>query len=141
MPIWQIVFVYFMLLSMGCGWTSPSESSEQGTGGLASHATSADLDELLVGLKSRDAVIRGRAVAGLSFLGPAAAPAIPQLIKALSDPSLEVRMGAAFALGKIGPAASEAIPHLRKLENQSTVGETVRKAIQNIESPAQEEIQ
>ena len=45
-------------------------------------------------------------------MGPAAAPAVPQLIKALNDPELSVRLAAAGALGAIGPKASAAVPAL-----------------------------
>jgi HEAT repeat protein len=48
----------------------------------------------------------------LDNMGPAAAPAVAALAKALRDPSLEVRQWAARALGSIGPAAESAVPAL-----------------------------
>ena len=51
----------------------------------------------------------------LGSLGPAAAPAVPDLIGALKEDSPLVRRYIARALGAIGPAAKEAIPGLEKL--------------------------
>ena len=59
----------------------------------------------------------GRAVtrpAVLGRMGPAAAEAVPQLLKALEDEVWMVRSDAAEALGKMGPEAAEAVPQLLK---------------------------
>ena len=51
----------------------------------------------------------------LGKIGPAAAPAVPQLIASLGNDSERVRNSAIFALGKIGPGAKSAVPALEKL--------------------------
>jgi hypothetical protein len=55
---------------------------------------------------------RGKAV---RFLAACGKPAIPGLIRALSDPDSEVRLYAAQALGRWGPDAAAAIPALEKM--------------------------
>jgi outer membrane protein assembly factor BamB len=52
--------------------------------------------------------VRWAACEALGSIGPAAQPAVPQLIKALQDEFLYVRMFAASALGSIGPKAESA---------------------------------
>ena len=59
--------------------------------------------------------IQMKSAYGFLVLGPAAKPAVPELISMLDDPSPEVRVLAAFALGKIGPDAVAAIPQLRQM--------------------------
>ncbi len=73
-----------------------------------------DVATLSALLHDPDVDIRRRAAGALADLGPAAAPAVPDLIKALSDVR-EVRMLAADALGKIGPASAPAVPELTRL--------------------------
>ena len=48
----------------------------------------------------------------LSELGPAAAPAVPELTLLLGSKSYPVRRAGALALGKIGPEALDALPQL-----------------------------
>jgi HEAT repeat protein len=55
-----------------------------------------------------DMHVRLGAVEVLETLGPAAAPAVPALIRATNDRNLFVRWASSRTLGKIGPAAHEA---------------------------------
>lgn len=48
----------------------------------------------------------------LGELGPAAAPAVPELTQLLGNKGYPVRRARALALGKIGPAAIDALPQL-----------------------------
>lgn len=48
----------------------------------------------------------------LGELGPAAAPAVPELKQLLENKGYHVRRAGALALGKIGPAALDALPQL-----------------------------
>ena len=81
---------------------------------------------------------RYAAANALQNLGPTAAPAVPALIRNLSDAHDIVRNASIRALGCIGPAASNALPALRAFlnhESQFTVSAT-KEAIQRIESAA-----
>ena len=62
--------------------------------------------------KDQDERIKVRAI--LIAFGPAAAPAIPELLEILDDYSEEFRREAAEILGEIGPAAKAATPPLVK---------------------------
>jgi hypothetical protein len=59
-----------------------------------------------------DPVVRGLAGIALRDRGPAAAPALKEIIAALHDPEVAVRMMAADALAAIGPTAAPAVPGL-----------------------------
>lgn len=50
----------------------------------------------------------------LGQIGPAAAPAVRDLVGSLSIDDVEVKASACYALGKIGPAAVRAVPALQK---------------------------
>ena len=74
------------------------------------------------------------AIETLIALGPAATPAVPDLIRALEkDESAQIP--AAEALGKIGPDAADALPALRKLleHEDEQIREAAQKAIKAIE--------
>jgi HEAT repeat protein len=60
------------------------------------------------GVSDPVAAARLQAVEALETMGPAAGPAVPELIQALRDPNLLVRWAAARALGKIGPEQAAA---------------------------------
>jgi HEAT repeat protein len=64
-------------------------------------------------LKSPDSSVRVRAVRALGAIGPAAADAVPELVRILRDePTRVVRVEASHALSKMGPAARSAVPAL-----------------------------
>jgi HEAT repeat protein len=56
--------------------------------------------------------VRGQVLYVLGKMGPAAAPATPELVKLLGDKKEEVAREAAIALANIGPGAKEAVPAL-----------------------------
>jgi HEAT repeat protein len=75
--------------------------------------------DLATATRAVDDRVRRGAVAALARSGPAAEPAIPALVQALTDPDKEVRCGAARALGAIRsekPAAAEAL--LKRLHDR-----------------------
>src|SRR5207302_7485743 len=71
-----------------------------------------ELADLVKDLKSDKPNTRARAAESLGRLGPAAAPAVPQLIAALGDKVAAVQRESLIALDRIGPAAREAVPAL-----------------------------
>jgi HEAT repeat protein len=82
---------------------------------------------------------RDSAAFALAAIGPSAATAVPELIKALKyDPENYLATPFAFALGRIGPAASRAVPALiEALEVQdSNVDSHVAEALGRIGSAA-----
>ena len=80
-----------------------------------------DVHALAALLQSPDPQTKLRAIDALEDMGPAAAPAIPNLIKALSDVR-EVRGGAADVLASIGSAAAPATGALTILLNDEWAG-------------------
>ncbi|MEM7391642.1 MAG: HEAT repeat domain-containing protein [Verrucomicrobiota bacterium] len=77
---------------------------------------------------------RSTAATALAALGPAAVPALPQLIQALENPYGLVRMNVLEALARIGPEASAALPALEMLmnEEEGPVRDAAEAAIQSI---------
>ena len=72
-----------------------------------------DIGEQAEQLKTAaDPAERRKAADSLGQLGAAAYPAVPALIKALSDADAGVRRSAAQALGRMGPQADAAVPAL-----------------------------
>lgn len=63
---------------------------------------------------SDDAAVRQETGFALAAIGPAAAPAVDELVKLLDDPDSKVVHAACYALGKIGPAAKKAAPRLKE---------------------------
>lgn len=75
------------------------------------------VEDLIQDLSSKEARVRGEAVAALGRLGPKAKEAIPELLRALADRDANVRLEATLTLAKIGTIA---VPNLRKaLESQN----------------------
>ncbi len=61
----------------------------------------------LLGERGRKENVRAEVVMALGRIGPAAAPAIPELVPLLGDRSERIRREASIALGRIGPPAVE----------------------------------
>ena len=76
--------------------------------------------------------LRDEAAEALRDLGPAAKPAVPELIRLLDDSS--ANRSAAEALGTIGPDAAEAVPALYGLlrHPSTSVAGSARRAIERI---------
>ena len=73
--------------------------------------------QLLTALEDpNDADVRRSAARALGKLGPAAAEAVPELVKALEDKDISVCGCASRALGQMGPAGAE--PLIKALEDQ-----------------------
>jgi HEAT repeat protein len=62
-----------------------------------------------------DPALRGRVLEILGAIGPAATPAVDDMIKSLDDADPDVRGDAAVALAAIGPDAAAAVPSLTKM--------------------------
>lgn len=77
---------------------------------LAEEAPS--IDKLVEQLSARDLTTRRDAAYQLGKLGTAAKPALPALIKAVSDPDKQVWSLSLGALANLGPDAAEALPAL-----------------------------
>jgi HEAT repeat protein len=76
----------------------------------------ARLPALTAGVYDPDVRARRKAIDVLETLGPAAAPAAPALVRALTDPDRFVRWAAARTLGKIGPLPRpDVVPALERL--------------------------
>jgi HEAT repeat protein len=72
-------------------------------------------------------------------MGPAAAAAVPDLIKALDDPVAAVRFPATVALMEIGPAAKAAVPRLQQMmaqEINDEIAASARRALKQIDPSA-----
>ncbi len=70
------------------------------------------VDLMRAGLTDDSTDARENAAEALAALGPSAAPAVPDLVKALKDENEYVRWEVAGALGSIGDKASTAVPPL-----------------------------
>ncbi len=66
-------------------------------------------------LDDKDGEVRERVAEVMAQIGPAAAPAVPQLVNALSHSDDVTRREAMEAIAAIGPGAKEAIPELVKI--------------------------
>ncbi len=94
-----------------------------------------DVNAQIEALKGTDAAKKQDALANLSQAGPAAAPAMPELIQALKDPDPLNRSLAAVALGGIGKPAASALPDLKNLlgDNDRTVMMNAMNAMRSID--------
>lgn len=70
------------------------------------------VEELRAMLADPNPEVEARGAFGLSRHGPAASPAVSDLVGALKRPDALVRQNSALALGAIGPPAAEAVPAL-----------------------------
>lgn len=75
---------------------------------------------LLPLLDRDDGKLRETTIQIIGWIGPAAEPAMPSLVRALRDPVWGVRMQAAFALRSVGVSTPEAISALRALLGDET---------------------
>jgi len=65
--------------------------------------------------KLSDPALRGTILEILAAIGPAAKPAVDDMIKLLADADPTIRGDAAAAIAAIGPDAATAVPHLTKM--------------------------
>lgn len=70
------------------------------------------IDKLVAQLGAREVPIRREAAAQIARLGAGAKPALPALIKAVTDPDKQVWSIAIGVIASLGPDAAEAIPTL-----------------------------
>jgi HEAT repeat protein len=77
------------------------------------------------------------AITALGEMGPAAAPAIPELLKKMENEDLSYALEGCVALGKMGSAAASAIPKLLELSKSpdSELRIVAKKALQLIDVP------
>jgi len=97
------------------------------------------LSEWIADLEAAAPAIRNGAAYEIAGMGPAAAAAVPALIKALDDPVAVVRFPVTVALGEIGPAAVAAVPRLKQMmeeELNDEVAAAARRAIRHIQPSA-----
>ena len=95
--------------------------------------------QLIADLKAASPYTRNGAAYQLAGMGPAAAPAVPALIEALSDPSASVRFPVTIALREIGPAAKTAVPALKKVMDDDIndeVAASAKRALRRIDPSA-----
>ena len=78
--------------------------------------------------KMNDPAIRLNIMEILAAVGPAAKPALAELVKGLAESDPQVRGDAAVAIGAIGAEATAAVPELQKLVADETVAAGVRYA-------------
>jgi HEAT repeat protein len=95
---------------------------------------------LTASLQDADSFVAQTAAETLGNMGPAAASAVPQLVKLLTPgddvETLYAQEGAIRALGKIGASAREALPELQKLreaEDGEGRRDLITEAINRIE--------
>jgi hypothetical protein len=114
------------------GQTRPAATKEPVSGGRP-------LSEWIADLKGLAPQTRNAAAYEISGMGPAAAPAVPALIKALDDPEPTVRFPVLVALGEIGPPAKAAVSKLKQMmdeEINDEIAAAARRALKRIEPEA-----
>lgn len=75
---------------------------------------------LVLGLNDPVQMVKDSCINSLQNMGPAAAPAVPDLIKCLDTPNARQAEDVARALARIGPAAAPALPQIIKMARGST---------------------
>jgi HEAT repeat protein len=101
---------------------------------LGDHADSTAVAPLAAALSDKNAFVRAQAARALGVNGPAAASAVPELVRRLgSDGDGEVKRHAATALGTIGDRS--ALPALERASRDSDfyLGEAARNSIRMIQ--------
>lgn len=83
---------------------------------------------------------RTAAAYAIASMGAAGKPAVPALVKNLSNENNAIRYSAALALGEIGPEAREAVDSLKVLldDRSDDVAHIARKALRKITGEAVE---
>ena len=99
---------------------------------LAALPMKVTVTSLMAALKQSNPVEQLKIARTLGWFGPAAAPAIPDLIEALSNKRNTVRKEAIIALGKIGPGAKAAIPALAAIADKPLIGFHAKHALELI---------
>ena len=99
---------------------------------LAALPLEVTVTSLKADLKRQEPSAQYTAAQTLGWFGPAAAPAIPELIEALGSAHRLVRKGAAIALGKIGPDAKAAVPGLTAITDEPLIGFHAKEALNKI---------
>jgi HEAT repeat protein len=97
------------------------------------------LSQWVADLKAESPQTRNAAAYEIAGMGPAAAAAVPALIKALDDPVAAVRFPATVALMEIGPAAKPAVPRLQQMmaeEINDEIAASARRALKRIDPSA-----
>ncbi|MBM3473177.1 MAG: HEAT repeat domain-containing protein [Armatimonadetes bacterium] len=86
---------------------------------------------LVSAIAGKDEGVSNAAASSLASFGTAAAPAVPELVRYLTDERWSVRRNAAVALRGIGPPAKSAAPALRGLlkDNQADVRDEAALAL------------
>jgi hypothetical protein len=85
-------------------------------------------------LASRIDSVGREATNALAAYGPLAAPAVPQLTRAVEQyPTQDTGWFAAAALGNIGPAAKAAVPALTAAKDRQEISQFATKALQQID--------
>jgi len=115
---------------------TPSQTPPQAAADTDPVVRDRKLSEWIADLKAQAPYNRNMAAYEISFLGPAAAPAVPALIDALQDQEASVRYPVTIALREIGPAAKAAVPALKKVyedDLNDEVASSARRAIKAID--------
>jgi HEAT repeat protein len=100
---WPSVFAMGLLPAlMGCHSRPETGLRDEGK----------SVDELRTMLADPNPEVQARGAFGLSRHGPAASPAVLDLIAGLKRPDALVRQNSALALSAIGPQAADAVPSL-----------------------------
>jgi hypothetical protein len=118
--------------SLGSAQAKPARSKEPVADGRT-------LSQWVADLKAESPQTRNAAAYEIAGMGPAAAPAVPDLIKALDDPVAAVRFPATVALMEIGPAAKAAVPRLQQMmaqEINDEIAASARRALKQIDPSA-----
>jgi hypothetical protein len=128
--LWAVLLV--VAASMGSAQSKPARSKEPVADGRA-------LSQWVADLKAESPQTRNAAAYEIAGMGPAAAAAVPDLIKALDDPVAAVRFPATVALMEIGPAAKAAVPRLQQMmaqEINDEIAASARRALKQIDPSA-----